>query len=97
MLQSGVLTSRGSYKQEFLQSGVYISVFFMTGLCQDIDIDGCSLHSGIQINVSHMIGLCPDVDSDRCSLHSGIQMNVSYMAGLCPYDQGSVLIVNFYI
>ena len=69
----------------------------MTGLCQDIDIDGCSLHSGIQINVSHMIGLCPDVDSDRCSLHSGIQMNVSYMAGLCPYDQGSVLIVNFYI
>ena len=56
VLHSGVLTIRSSYNQELLQSGVYISVSYMTRLCLVIDIDRCSLHSGVQMNVSYMTG-----------------------------------------
>ena len=48
---------QGSYIQGFLQSGVYISVSYMTHLCPVIDIGRCSLHSGVQMNVSYMTGL----------------------------------------
>ena len=56
------LLHQGSYNQEsyiqgFSNSGVHISVSYMTGLCPDFDIDRCSLHSGVQINVSYMTGL----------------------------------------
>ena len=56
-IQSGVLTIRGSYNQGFLQSGVCISVSYMTHLCPVIDIDRCCLHSVVQMNVSYMTGL----------------------------------------
>ena len=71
------LLHQGSYNQEsyiqgFSNSGVHISVSYMTGLCPDFDIDRCSLHSGVQINVSYMTGLWPDVDTNRTILRSGV-------------------------
>ena len=53
VLQPGVLTSKGSYNQGFLQSGACNSVSYMTGL--DVDIDQYSLHTGVQINVNRSL------------------------------------------
>ena len=60
-----VLTIRGlTCIQGFLQSGVYISEFYMNGVCPDVDIDRCSVRVGVYINGSYMMGLYPDVDID---------------------------------
>ena len=97
VLQSGVLTIRGltirgsynqgSFNQEFLQSGVHISVSYMTHLCPVIDIDRCSLHSGVQMNVSYMTGLWGSYNQGflrSVILQPRVQMNVYYMTSLCP-------------
>ena len=68
VLQPGVLTSKGSYNQGFLQSGACISVSYMTGL--DVDIDQCSLH--IQGFKSTWTGLCPDIYIDHKILQLGV-------------------------
>ena len=72
VLQSGVLTIRSSYNQEFLQSGVYISVSYMTRLCLVIYIDRCSLHSGVQMNMSYMTGLWGSYNQLQGFLRSGV-------------------------
>ena len=83
------LLHQGSYNQEsyiqgFSNSGVHISVSYMTGLCPDFDIDRCSLHSGVQINVSYMTGLWPDVDTDRTILRSGSVLIVNFTSSGYP-------------
>ena len=75
-----ILAIRGSYNLGFLQSGVYISVSYMTHLCPVIDIDRCSLHLGVQMNMSYITGLWGSYDQGF--LRSGV------LSIRGSYDQG---------
>ena len=66
VLQSGVLTIRGSYNQGFLLSGFLRSeVLTIKGSYDKGPYNQGFLQLGVQINVSYMTSLCADVDIDR--------------------------------
>ena len=72
VLQSGVLTIRGSYNQGFLLSGFLRSEvltikgsFTIRGSYDQGPYNQGFLQLGVQINVSYMTSLCADVDIDR--------------------------------
>ena len=87
MLQSGVLTIRGSYNQGFSQSGVltirvsynqgsYDQGFLRSGV---LTIWGSYDQGFLQSGVFTIRG-----SYDQGFLQSGVQINVSYMTSLCP-------------
>ena len=72
-LQSGALTIRGSYNRVLTTRGSYNQGFLQSGvLTIRGSYDQGFLQSGVQINVSYLTSLCPDVDNDRKILRSGV-------------------------